>query len=297
MKLSKKTIAIFLGPMVALYTLVIFYPSVRTMLMSFFSVSTITDKVSDWTFYGLQNFVDLFKNDMFMRSMGNIVKIWFYSGIVTLSLALLFAIILSHGIKGKSFFRSVIYLPNVIAAIAVGYMWLLYVFNNKFGLLANVFNALGMESAAAFEWTSPNHIFLSMNIAYCFGLIGYYMLIYLAGIEKIPADFYEAATIEGANTAQQFFFITLPLLKGVLATSIVLWTTKTMAFFALSLVFSDVSTVTPMLFTYQTLFGTEATPAGMNVGLAAAAAVIMSVVAIGAFMISNVLIKDEAYEY
>ena len=93
MKLSKKTIAIFLGPMVALYTLVIFYPSVRTMLMSFFSVSTITDKVSDWTFYGLQNFVDLFKNDMFMRSMGNIVKIWFYSGIVTLSLALLFAIV------------------------------------------------------------------------------------------------------------------------------------------------------------------------------------------------------------
>ena len=167
-------------------------------------------------------------------------------------------------------------MPNVIAAVAVGYMWLLYVYNAKFGLLHSLFTALGWKSMANFQWLGTDHMFLSMCIAYVFSNVGYFMLMYIAAIEKISPDYYEAATIEGANIFDKFFHITLPLIKGVLGTSLVLWTTKTMGFFALAQVFGGVSTYTPMMYTYQTLFGSEISADSMNTGVAAAAACIMS---------------------
>ena len=69
-------------------------------------------------------------------------------------------------------------------------------------------------------WTDPAHKFWSMLIAYCFGMVGYHMLIFMSGIERIGNDFYEAATIEGANVFQKFFYITLPLLRGSIRTNL-----------------------------------------------------------------------------
>lgn len=187
-------------------------------------------------------------------------------------------------------------MPNVIAAVAVGYMWLLYVYNAKFGLLHSLFTALGWKSMANFQWLGTDHMFLSMCIAYVFSNVGYFMLMYIAAIEKISPDYYEAATIEGANIFDKFFHITLPLIKGVLGTSLVLWTTKTMGFFALAQVFGGVSTYTPMMYTYQTLFGSEISADSMNTGVAAAAACIMTIVVVAVSTISRKSIKDDGYE-
>ena len=119
---------------------------------------------------------------------------------------------------------------------------------------------------------------------------------YIAAIEKISPDYYEAATIEGANVFDKFFHISLPLIKGVLGTSLVLWTTKTMGFFALAQVFGGVSTYTPMIYTYQTLFGSEISADSMNTGVAAAAACIMTIVVVAVSTISRKSIKDDGYE-
>ena len=95
----------------------------------------------------------------------------------------------------------------------------------------------------------------------------------------------------------QVTHITLPLIKGVFGTSVVLWTTKTMGFFALSQVFSAASTVTPMFYTYQTLFGAADIGAdSVNAGVAAGAAVVMTVVVMIISLVSRRLIKDEGYE-
>ena len=89
----------------------------------------------------------------------------------------------------------------------------------------------------------------------------------------------------------------MPLIKGVFGTSVVLWTTKTMGFFALSQVFSAASTVTPMFYTYQTLFGAADIGAdSVNAGVAAGAAVVMTVVVMIISLVSRRLIKDEGYE-
>jgi multiple sugar transport system permease protein len=296
MKQTKTSILIFMGPAVLLFMLVFAYPVIRTSLMSLFNVQSVNSAVSTWSFTGIGNYSKLFNTRLFLISLGNIGKIWLFCGIATLGLGLILAIILTQGIYGQKFFRAAIYLPNVIAAVAVGYMWLLYVFNNRFGLMRSLFTTLGMKEMAGYQWLSAEHMFLSMCIAYVFSNTGYFMLMYIAGIEKISLDYYEAATIEGANVFQKFFHITLPLLSGVLGTSLVLWTTKTMGFFALSQVFSNVSTITPMVYTYQTLFGSEISADSVNAGVAAASAVVMTVVVMAVSMISKRTVKDEGYE-
>lgn len=296
MKQTKKSIFIFMAPAVILMLVIFLYPTIRTTVMSFFNIKNVTTPVSDWEFNGIKNFTQLFATPLFVRSLWNILKIWVFNGIATMIISLLFAVAFTKDIRFKKFFRMIVYLPNVIAAIAVGYMWLLYVYNGQFGLLTTLFHKLGWEKMASFQWLSSDHMFLSMCIANVFGNVGYFMMMYIAGIEKISTDYFEAASIEGANSWQQFIYITLPLIKGVFRTAIVLWTTRTMGFFALSQVFTGVNTYTPMLFTYQTLFGTEVASESVNAGMAAAAAVLMTVIVGIISTALNHLIKDENYE-
>ena len=296
MKQTKASILYFMGPAMLLFCLIFIYPVSRTAIMSLFSVKSVTSAVSTWSWAGLDNYIKLFHTPLFITSVINIGKIWLYCGIACLGLAIVLAIILTSGLRGQKFFRAIIYMPNVIAAVAVGYMWLLYVYNAKFGLLHSLFTALGWKSMANFQWLGTDHMFLSMCIAYVFSNVGYFMLMYIAAIEKISPDYYEAATIEGANIFDKFFHITLPLIKGVLGTSLVLWTTKTMGFFALAQVFGGVRTYTPMMYTYQTLFGSEISADSMNTGVAAAAACIMTIVVVAVSTISRKSIKDDGYE-
>ena len=124
-----------MGPAMLLFCLIFIYPVSRTAIMSLFSVKSVTSAVSTWSWAGLDNYIKLFHTPLFITSVINIGKIWLYCGIACLGLAIVLAIILTSGLRGQKFFRAIIYMPNVIAAVAVGYMWLLYVYNAKFGLL------------------------------------------------------------------------------------------------------------------------------------------------------------------
>lgn len=292
---------LFLGPATVSYGAVYLYPVLRTTLMSFFKVDTVTDPVRAWTFAGLGNYADLFSSTLFLRSLRNIAGIWLYGGLGVFFLSVLFAVILTSGVRFKSFFRAVIYLPNVISAVAMGTMWMQYVYSARYGLLKSLFTALGLRPLAEIQWTSPDHIFGSLLAAYSFGMVGYFMLIFMAGIEKIPADFYEAATIEGASKARQFRAITLPLMKNVLRTSIVLWTISTVGFFVWSMIFSPLNpepgTVTPMYYMYQLVFGANMVVTERNVGAGAAVGVILSFIVVAVFTLSTRLIRVDDTEF
>ncbi|BCU51298.1 ABC-type sugar transport system permease subunit [Staphylococcus auricularis] len=291
MKMKKSTIALFLGPALGLFLIFILYPILRTIVMSFFKVNTITSPIKEWEFVGLTNYTDLLANPLFKASAMNLLKIWFFSGIFTIGIALVFAAILNSNIIGKRFFTSIVYLPQVISVIAIGYAWLLYVFNRQYGMLTTFFDALGLEKLANIEWTSSEMILTSMIIAATFGGIGGFTLMFLSAMSNIPQDYYNVARIAGQNAIQQFFTITLPLITNVIRTSVVLFTTATIGFFAFARVFSDVSTVTPMLFTYQQIFGTEIN-ADTNVGIGAASGVMMTIVGLILFIISNYVFKE-----
>ncbi len=300
MKQSKTMMVVFLAPALFFYAVIFMYPTIRTTFMSFFEVGTVTDPVSTWSFVGFQNFFDLWDSSLFVQSMKNLVNIWLWGGLLVFFLATLFSVILTSGVKGKSFYRAVIYLPNVVSAVAMGTMWLHYVYSSRYGLLHRVFAALRMDQLAAIQWTGPDMIFISLLIAYSFGMVGYYLLIFVAAIDGIPEDLYEAATIAGARGGQKFFRITMPLLKDVFRTNIVLWTISTVAFFVWSQVFSpltpELGTVTPMVYMYQMVFGSNTVVTERNVGMGAAVGVLLTLIVIFMFVFTTVLFRKDPEE-
>ncbi len=294
-------IIVFLFPAIFLYGLIFFYPTVKTIIMSFFKMGSISDKMSEWIFNGLGNYNNLLNSQLFMQSLKNIFLIWLIGGVIIFFFAILFAVILTSGVKLKSFFRSIIYLPNVVSAVAMATMWIHYIYNSKYGLLKSIFSLLRMDKLASMQWTSPNNIFMALVIAYSFGMVGYFMLIFMAGIERIPSDFYEAATIDGANVFQQFFYITMPLLTDVIRTNIVLWTINAIGFFVWSQLFSPLipepGTITPMVYMYQEVFGGNTVVLERNVGNGAAVGVILTLIIVLSFIITNILFKDKKIEF
>ncbi len=288
----------FLAPAVLCFLVIFLYPCIRTLLMSFCQVDFITDNMSAWTFTGGENFVDLFSSPVFRRALLNTLKIWLVAGAVILSLAMLFSVMITSGIKGKKFWRAMLYLPNVISAVALVNMWLQYVFNNQYGMLKTLFEKLHWEKLAQFQWTSPDHLFLSMMIAFTFGSVGFYVLIYVAGIDGIPKDYYEAATIDGAGDLKKFTMVTIPLLKDTIKRSIVLYTAGALGFFVYSSLFSlrtEMSTVTPIVYMYENVFGSSLAVASseLNVGLGAAVGVVVTIVVLVVNIVMDKLIKSD----
>ncbi len=301
MKKNKTMIAVFLTPAVLMFVLVFLYPIVRTIIMSFFKIEGITDSMTKWQFTGLANYSKLASTSLFRISMWNLFRIWLIGGLVVMSLALLFAVILTSGIRFKSFFRAMIYLPNVVSAVALATMWLQYVYSPKFGLLKNVFSAMGLKYLSKVQWLDNDHKFMALLVAYCFGMVGYHMLIFASGIERIGEDYYEAATLDGANKVNQFRYITLPLLKGVFKTNITMWSVTSVGFFVWSQLFStvtaDTQTITPMVYMYMMIFGAGNSMTERNAGLGAAIGVLLSICVVAVFLLCNKLIKEDDLEF
>jgi multiple sugar transport system permease protein len=301
LKPNRPAIIIFLVPAVLCYALVFLYPTLRTTVMSFFAVESVSDSIAAWTFNGLGNYRKLFSTTIFLQSLKNIGRIWFVGGCGVMFMALVFAVALTGGMKGTKFFRSAIYLPNVVSAVAMGTMWINYVYNSDYGLLHNVFSALGLKAASVTLWTAPGLLFWSMLTAYCFGMVGYHMLIFISGIEQIPRDYYEAALLEGANIFQRFVHVTLPNMRGVMRTNIVMWTVFTVGFFVWGQLFSPVNlsndTVAPMNYMYELVFGSSSSATTVrDTGSGAAIGVILMLMVIVVFFATVLVVRNDDAE-
>ena len=297
MRKNKALIACFIAPTVVTLALMYIYPVARTVLMSFFRVTNLTSSVSEWSFNGLDNYFKILHTADFITSMKNMLLIWLVGGIVTLALSLLMAVILTSGIRGKKFFRAAIYMPNIVSAVALATMWVQYIFNYDYGLLNQMLRMIGVD---AVRWMGVDLKFWSMMAAFIFGSVGYYMRIYISGIEGIPQDLYEAATLDGANKVGQFFRITLPLLRGIMKTSITFWSINATTFFLWTKMFSPVntegSTIVPVVYLYDTVFGGKGV-VELDAGAGAAVGVVLAIIIVVVYVLTNVLIKDGDLEY
>lgn len=297
MKKNKTMIVGFVLPCVIALVAMFLYPVVRTVVMSFFKVGSVTSGISEWSFNGFDNYVRIFSSATWRISMWNMIRIWVVGGILTLCLALLFAVILTEDIRFKKFFRAAIYLPNVISAVALATMWIQYIYNNDYGMLNKMLKMVGLDGV---KWLGTDMKFWAMLFAFVFGAVGYYMLIFISGIERIPQDLYEAATIDGANRVQQFFRITLPLLKGITRTNITFWSINTATFFLWSKMFSPVdteaSTIAPVVYLYDLVFGGKGVTE-RDAGAGAAVGVVLACLIIAVYFVMNRLLKDDDLEF
>ena len=191
MKKNKTMIVVFLTPAVLLFLGIFLYPIIRTVIMSFFKIDGVTDSMDLWKFVGFGNYTKLMSTSLFKTSFFNLFRIWLIGGLVVMSLSLLFAVILTSGIRGKKFFRAIIYMPNFVSAVALATMWLQYVYSPRYGLLKDLFTALHLDNLAKIQFLDNDHKFWALLFAYCFGMVGYHMLIWLSGIERISPEYYE----------------------------------------------------------------------------------------------------------
>ncbi|USF27989.1 Diacetylchitobiose uptake system permease protein NgcF [Firmicutes bacterium ASF500] len=297
MRKNKAMIFWFCLPALLSLMIMFVYPVCRTVLMSFFKVESLTSTMADWSFYGLGNYTKIFGSASFMISMRNMMLIWFVGGIFTLAIAMLMAVTVTSGIRGKKFFRAAIYMPNIISAVALATMWIQYIFNYDYGLLNEIVQFLGGDKI---KWLGTDLKFWAMTGSFIFGSVGYYMLIYISGIEGIPQDLYEAATIDGASKVHQFTHITLPLLKGVMKTSVTFWSINATTFYLWSKMFSPIdtesSTIVPVIYLYDIVFGGKGITT-RDAGAGAAVGVVLTLIIIVVYLITERLFRGSDLEY
>ena len=298
MKRSKIVLFVFIAPAVFTFLVAFLYPILRTIYMSFFALENVTDAMSTWSFVGLDNYNTLYtQSPLFVQSMSNIITIWIIGGAGVFVSALLFSAFLTSGIRLKKFYRAVLYLPNVVSAVAMGTMWVQYVYNSRdFGLLNSTFNLVGLDSLAGTQYTGPDSVLYTLMVAFSFGMVGYFVLIFVAAMDGIPADIFEAATIDGANFFVKFFRITLPLISDNIRTCIVLWSVAMANFFVWSQVFSPLQpesgTVSPVVYMYQLVFGANIPGViERNVGVGAAVGITLSLFVILVFAITSLIFR------
>lgn len=297
MRKNKAMIFWFCLPALLSLVIMFVYPVCRTVIMSFFQVESVTATTADWSFYGLGNYLKIFGSASFMTSMRNMLLIWLVGGVFTLAIAMLMAVIVTSGIRGKKFFRAAIYMPNIISAVALATMWIQYIFNYDYGMLNEIVRFFGGEKV---KWLGTDLKFWAMTGSFIFGSVGYYMLIYISGIEGIPQDLYEAATIDGAGKGKQFFSITLPLLKGVIKTSVTFWSINATTFFLWSKMFSPIdtesSTIVPVIYLYDMVFGGKGITT-RDAGAGAAVGVVLTLIIIAVYLVTEQLFKGSDLEY
>lgn len=302
MKASKRMLILFLTPAILAYVFIYLYPTVQTVYFSFFRVTQFAG--AEPAFRGLKNYSDLIATPLFVESFEVILKWWLIGGAALFAGAFLFTILFMTGIRFKGFWRAVLYGPNIINVVAMTTMWAQYIYSPRYGLLKSLFEAVGVHSLASIQWTAMDNLFWSVLIAYVWGSIGYFFLIVQSGVERIPVDLFEAARIDGANTLQSFFRITLPLLRDVLRVTTVMWSITAINMFAFPKTFTPVKqprvTTTPAIYLYQLAFGTSTeggAAGGHAIGKAAAAAVMLLVLIIVVSALISQVLKERGVEY
>ena len=157
-------------------------------------------------FIGAENYVRLLKDAEVWQSVINTFKYAIVEVPFSIALSLVLAVLLNRKRKGVSTYRTIFFLPMVAAPAAVAMVWR-WLFNTEFGLLNHVFGG-------NVQWISdPKIAVFSIAVIGIWSIIGYNMVLFLAGLQEIPRDYYEAADIDGANGIEQFFNITVPLLS------------------------------------------------------------------------------------
>ncbi len=205
---------LFVLPFVIVFLTFSVYPVFRTLYLSFTSYKGFGD--AKWA--GLANYIRVFKDKFFWKALGNTVKIWGVNIILQLGLAFLLTVIFSdikYKIRGLSLFRAVYYLPNLIAATSVAFL-----FKTLLDWKYGSFNQLLLTLGVAKE--QINWLGSTSTAPYVISVIGAWMwfgnsfIMLMAGVQGIPTDYFEAAAIDGAGRWKVFAKITIPLLRPIM---------------------------------------------------------------------------------
>jgi len=210
-KLSNTAIAYsFIAPNLIGFSIFSLIPMIFAMALSFAQWNLATNEI---TFVGFDNFIRLWSDHLFGPSVFNTIYFTALTVPLTMVLSLSLALLLNQKIRGRAIFRGAMFFPHVAATIAMAAVWN-QLFHPSWGPINYLITSMtGMDRGP--QWTTAPWIIPNIALFTAWRNMGYYMIIYLAGLQSIPTELYEAASIDGANKWQKFWSITLPQLRFV----------------------------------------------------------------------------------
>lgn len=208
---------LFMLPSVVILGVFLIYPALWAFVISFFNFDYFGN---EHQFVGLRNYRQTLSDPLFWLSLWNmtVFTLVFIPG--TLVISMILALLLNQKLRGRAFFRMMLYLPFVISIVASALLFQWIYFPN--GLLQNVVDLFGIQLPNGGVLADTRTAMPAIGVMSIWRNAGYFMVLLLAGLQGIPDDLYEASSIDGANRWQDFRHITLPMLRPVLAVVILL---------------------------------------------------------------------------
>jgi raffinose/stachyose/melibiose transport system permease protein len=225
---SKKIVWLFLLPTILFVSLFLYLPFAGSVLNSLYDIPDITGLQK--TFIGIKNYQELFTDPIVWSAIQNTFIMIVLTVVFEVGIALLLALLVDTTGLIQKFYRTVFFFPVVISATAIGLMFILF-YDYNIGLFNQVLIKLGKAPAL---WLEEGKALFMIALPIVWQYVGFYFVIILTGIAAIPEDIYESAYLEGATGFQKIIYITLPLIKGVLRTCLILVITGTFKVFDLA---------------------------------------------------------------
>lgn len=216
---SKNKWPIIVGVAPALLIYLVF--AIVPILISFYYSTMEWNGFSDMEFIGLGNFREALGDPIFWLSLKNNLYVVAASVFGQVPIALFFALLLNRKLKGGKIFRTIGFMPVVISTVIISLVWGM-MFNSRSGLFNQLLGSVGLESWAQNWLGDPKWAMISVCVTIIWQFIGLYLIIFLAALQNIPEELYEAAEIDGASGFRKTLDITLPMMKETIIVAVIL---------------------------------------------------------------------------
>ncbi len=277
---------LFLIPAVVIFLVLMVVPMVRAILLSFEKWDGIREPV----YVGLGNYQNLLDDRIFLLATTNTLYFVVIMVIFQSTVPLFVAVLLNSGLKGSTIFRTVYFMPVIISLAITGMLWSM-IYEPNFGVINETLRALGLGWLARFWLADKYTLIPSLAVVSIWQSLGFFMVIYFAGLQNIPQELIEAAKIDGAGAATRLFKITIPLLRPVITVVVVLNTINSIKVFDHIWVMTaggpNNQSTTFATYLYQVAFGAMGS-SNSQLGYASAIGVVIFV---ATFVLSIVLVK------
>lgn len=272
---------LFILPMAVLFLVFSIYPFARTIELSFTNWNGLSINFEQ---VGFANYSAVFSDGVWWSSVGNGLVLAIAAIVIMQSLGLALAVAVDRKIAGRGFYRTIFYLPPILSGIVVAIIWKwLYEPNN--GVINSTLESIGLGEFTRPWLGDPSTALAAVAVVSIWQGVGFPFLLFLAGLQSIPDEIYEAARVDGAGAARTFRSITLPLLKPVAAIVTVLTFLGAMQTFNLVIAMTrggpGYSTMVPILHIYREAFGADP-----DFGYASALSIVFGIMLFGVSMIA-----------
>jgi ABC-type sugar transport system permease subunit len=284
-------IVMFLVPPLAIYCLFVLLPAINALRYSLLR----WDGLSRPVFVGIKNFVTLLgPASDFPYALQHNLFLTVAPGVIILSLALFFAYSIHQRVRGARLFRIAFFFPNVISTVAIALLWQFIYSTGQAGLINGLVHHFHPR-AQPIPFTQSSNLLRALVPMIVWTGTGFYMVLFLAAMESIPESYYEAARLDGASNSALFRHVTLPLMWDVLSTGIIFLVVGGLKTFD-SIWIMESGRPTRATHTLSTLMYSRVFEE-YNIGMGAAVAVLLFLLALAASLVSRRLLQREALEY